>query len=330
MAAIPATYRAYLHEGYGDLATELQLRCDVPQEILKTDQVRIQVHAAGLNPADYKIIEIGASFMPVSLSPEEPFRVGFDVAGVVAEVGSDVTSLKVGDEVLARGDFITRGSCAEYVVIDTKYIVQKPAKLSFQLAASLPVIGLTSYQALSAEGQLQKGERVLVLGGSSGTGVIAIQIAKLLGASFVAATTSTRNIDFVLSFGADRVIDYTIEKWAEVLEAHSIDLIYDCGVEPNAWDEGAQRVLKVNTGRLVTISREITPSESPIGATYIRFRKVPNSTDLALVTQWVESDQLRVPIDSVYAFEDLLNAFKAIKAGHTRGKVILEVITSKP
>ncbi|TMW64328.1 hypothetical protein Poli38472_012950 [Pythium oligandrum] len=329
MTAIPPTYRAYAYENYGSVATELKLRSDFPQETLKADQVRIRVHAAAINPIDYKLIEFGGCYLPVSSTPENPFRVGFDVAGIIAEVGSDVTDLRVGDEVLAMAGFTIRGTCAEYVVIEATCVAHKPAKLSFQHAAGLSLAGETSYQALVAQGQLQHGHRVLVLGGSSATGLLAIQIAKALGASFVVATTSTRNVALVQSFDADRAIDYTTEKWSEVLDEHSIDLIYDCGVEPNAWNEGAQRVLKPK-GRLVTIGQEITPSESPIGATYTRFRTQPKRTDLRVLTGLVERDQLRVPIESVFPFENLSEAFDTLKGGRSRGKIILEVIPSQP
>ncbi|TMW64325.1 hypothetical protein Poli38472_012947 [Pythium oligandrum] len=327
-AAVPATYRAYVHEHFGELAQELKLRTDVPQETLKNDQVRIHVHAAAINPIDYKLIEWGARMLPFAPTPERPFRIGFDVAGVIAELGSDVTDLQVGDAVLAMGDFVTKGTFAEYVVIDAKYVAPKPAKLSFQHAAGLSLAGQTSYQALVAQGQLQQGHRVLVLGGSSATGSLAIQIAKALGASFVAATTSTRNVEFVQAFGADRVIDYTTEKWVDVLDANSIDLIFDCGVESASWNDDAQRVLKHDTGRFVTIGQEITPIESPVGATYIRFRTQPSGADLLVLTGLVERDELRVPIDSVFGFEDLLGAFKSVKTGRSRGKVILEVVAA--
>ncbi|TMW64324.1 hypothetical protein Poli38472_012946 [Pythium oligandrum] len=330
MVATPATFRAYSYEHFGDVTEQVKLRTDIPQDTLKADQICIQVHAAALNPIDYKLIEWGTRMQSVPPTPERPFRVGFDFAGIVAEVGSEVTDLKVGDEVLGMGEFPKNGTFAEHITIGTNHVVRKPSKLNFHQAAGLALTGQTSYQALTAQGQLQKGQRVLILGGSSATGMLAIQIAKALGASFVAATTSTRNIEFVQAFGADRVIDYTTEKWSDVLDANSIDLIYDCGVEAGAWDEGAQRVLKAETGRLVTIGDDMSPSESPIGATYVCFCTHPNNSDLAVLTELVENDQLHVPIDSVFAFEDLLDAFKTLKTGRSRGKIILDVVSSQP
>ncbi|TMW64323.1 hypothetical protein Poli38472_012945 [Pythium oligandrum] len=329
--SVPATYRAYVHEAFGDVHAQVKLRTDIPQETLKADQVRIRVHTAALNPLDYELIEWGSRILPVSPTPEHPFRIGFDVAGVIAEVGSDLSNINVGDDVLALTDFASKGTFAEYLVVAASNVFLKPATLSFHEAAGLPLAGKTSYQALTAQGQLQNGQRVLILGGSTTTGTLAIQIAKALGASFVAATTSTRNVEIVQSLGAEQVIDYTTDAWADVLDTNSIDLIYDCGVEPNAWNDAAQRVLKVSTGRFVSIGQALTtPIESPIGATYVCFRTQPTHGDVPKLIQLVESNQLRVPIDSVYAFDQLVDAFKALKTGCARGKIILKVADTEP
>ncbi|GAB9477896.1 Quinone oxidoreductase protein, partial [Globisporangium polare] len=222
------TFRAYVFESFGDALEEIKLRTSVPQTIVGPTQVRIKVHAAALNPIDWKVVEFGKAFLPTAPSAENPFRLGFDVAGTLVEVGADVSAndFKVGDAVLGMAYFGETGSFAEYFVSDAKYVALKPASLSFNHAAGLSLAGKTSYQALITHGKLKEGDRVLILGGSSATGALGIQIAKALGAAHVIATTSTRNVELVKSFGADEVVDYTKEKWGDVLEPHSIDLIY--------------------------------------------------------------------------------------------------------
>ncbi|TMW67015.1 hypothetical protein Poli38472_012131 [Pythium oligandrum] len=322
---LPTTFRGYLFEKFGDALQEIKLRTDLTHAPLGPSQIRVKVFTTALNPVDHKLVEVGARFMPTAPTAENPCRLGFDAAGKVVEVGADVSNVKIDDEVLGMAYFGSTGTWAEYAVLEAANVVHKPTSLSFGQAAGLPLVGQTTYQALTTHGHFQAGQRVLILGGSTATGAIAIQVAKALGASFVAATASTRNVDFVKSFGADQVIDYTSEKWANILEAHSIDLIYDCGVEPKAWDEGAQSVLTKDTGRLVTIGLPITPSESPIGATYTRMGGRPSQSDLQALVSLADSGKLTIPVDSVYAFEDLLDAVAAQKAGRARGKIILSI-----
>lgn len=326
--ALPDTFRAYVFESYGDALREIKLREHVPQTPLAPHEVRIKVHAAALNPIDYKIVELGQLFFPSPPSTEHPFRLGFDVAGTLVEVGADVVreDLHVGDAVFAMAYFGATGTFAEYVTLDARFVARKPARLSFDLTAGLPLAGQTSYQALTRYGKLKAGDRVLILGGSSGTGTLAVQIAKALGAAFVAATTSTRNVELVRSLGADQVIDYTKEKWSDVLAPHSIDLIYDCGVEPTAWHDVAQTVLKRDTGVFVTIEPRLTPSESPIGATLHAIRTDPNAADLAALAALVDAGQLVVPVDSVHRFERLLDAVVVQKSNRARGKIIVQVL----
>lgn len=325
---IPDTFRAYVAEGFGDVEHQIKLRTDVPQAPVGPDQVRIKIHAAAVNPVDYKLVEAGQRFMATPPSAENPLRLGFDVAGTLVEIGADVKrdDLHVADAVYAMAFFGGTGTFAEYIVINASYVAPKPTNLSFTHAAGLPLAGQTSYHALVTFGKLKKGDRVLILGGSSGTGGLAIQIAKALGASFVAATASARNIDLVKSFGADQVIDYTSEKWGDVLEPHSIDLIYDCAMEPHSWNDAAQIVLKRNTGIFVTIELDVKPIESTIGATFHAIYVNPKAENLIAMTKLIDAGKLFVPIDSVHPFEDLMDAVKVQMSGRARGKIILQVL----
>ncbi|TMW58443.1 hypothetical protein Poli38472_010002 [Pythium oligandrum] len=218
------------------------------------------------------------------------------------------------------------GSFAEYMESDECYIAHKPKNMIFRDASGVPLAGLTSYQALAKYGKLRTGDRVLIIGGSSGTGVYGIQIAKTLGAAFIAATTSACNAAFVKGLGADQVIDYTSEDWSEVLEPHSIDLIYDCGFEWHSWNDVAQKVLKPDSGIFVTINGSAPLNESTTGTKAYRFITDTNSTDLEVITTLAEAGKVTTPIDSVFKLENTVDAIKHIKAGHARGKIIIEVI----
>lgn len=329
--ALPTTFRAYVFEGYGDALEQIKLRSDVPQAPLAPTQVRIKVHAAAVNPIDYKIVEYGARFFPSPPTADRPFRLGFDVAGTVVEVGADVAAtrpdLLIGTAVYSMTTFTSTGSFAEYIALDAQLVSRKPNSLSYEHAAGLALAGQTTYQALVTHGKLTRGQRVLVLGGSSATGAFAIQIAKALGAAYVAATTSARNVELVRSFGADLVIDYTQQQWRDALDAHSIDLICDCGVEPKAWHDDAQIVLKRDSGVFVTIDSQATGGDSPIHATFVSMRTNPSAETLEELTKLVDAGQLIVPVDSVHAFENLLNAVTVQKSGRARGKIVLQVLT---
>ncbi|TMW60967.1 hypothetical protein Poli38472_001009 [Pythium oligandrum] len=325
ITTVPSTFQGYVFENFGDSLQEIKLRSDLTHSPLQPTHVRIKVHSAATNPVDYKLIEVGEHFFSTGPTPENPMRLGFDVAGIVVEIGEDVKDLAIGSEVFGSASLGSTGSFAEYIDVDVTTLARKPTNMTFDQAAGAPGVGATSYDALANYGKLKSGQRVLILGGSSATGLFGIQIAKALGASFIGVTTSTPNVEFVQGFGADQAIDYTREKWSEVLEPHSIDLIYDCGVEEKAWDDGAQRVLKKDTGILVTIGMPITPSESPIGASYFHFFNTVKKESLIKVAKLIETNQLITPIDSVHTFENLLDAIKKQKSNRARGKIILQV-----
>uniref|UniRef100_K3WJC7 Enoyl reductase (ER) domain-containing protein n=1 Tax=Globisporangium ultimum (strain ATCC 200006 / CBS 805.95 / DAOM BR144) TaxID=431595 RepID=K3WJC7_GLOUD len=322
---VPTKFSAYEYTSYGDPLDQVKLVAGIPMpKKLKRSYVRIRVHSAALNPVDYKIAQAGFNFFPVGPSPDAPFRIGFDAAGTVVEVGGAVEGFKIGDLVYTMTPFSGFGTIAQYLDVDAKYVAPKPEILSFDQAASIPLAGLTSFQSLVSHGKIQKGSRVLILGGSGGTGTYAIQIAKALGA-YVITTTSFRNAEFVKSLGADEVIDYTKEKWVDVVDAHSIDVLYDCGMEPASWNNDAQKVLKKDTGHFVTILDIPNPIESPIGTKYTRVRVQASGTDLQKLTEFVEKGQLVSSIDSVYPFGNLLDAVTKVKSGRARGKVIIHV-----
>ena len=194
---------------------------DVPQPALLADSVLIEVHAASVNPVD-GIVQAGylKEMMPITF----PFTMGFDVSGVVVEVGDQVSKFKIGDEVFSRPNGMQAGTIAEYAVIKEEELAIKPSNISHQEAASIPLVGLTAWQAMVTKGNLQKGQKILIHAGSGGVGTLAIQMAKHLGAE-VATTTSAVNAEMVKSLGADVVIDYKTQKFEEELSDY--DLVFD-------------------------------------------------------------------------------------------------------
>ncbi|TMW69158.1 hypothetical protein Poli38472_001314 [Pythium oligandrum] len=327
VASVPATYRAFQYVEFGITEDKLFVNNQTTQETLSNTQVRIRVHSASVNPVDWKILEWTGAMFGLRLLPtkEEPFGIGFDTAGIIVEVGADVKTLTVGDAVYSMTPLGKFGSIRDYVTIEEEYVAPKPASLSFDEAASLPLAALTSWSVLAQYAKVQKGERVLILGGSGGTGTLGIQLAKALGA-YVIATTSARNVELVKSLGANEVIDYTTQKWGDVVDAHSIDVLYDCGVEPASWNYDAQRVLKHNTGRFITTFPPDEPIiDSPIGATYEHIINEASGEGLRRITEFVEKKQLVPVIDSVYPFEQTVDALAELKKGHARGKIVIQI-----
>ncbi|MCI0640715.1 MAG: NADP-dependent oxidoreductase [Gemmataceae bacterium] len=186
---------------------------DIPRPVPKPDEILVMVHAAGLNPIDNMILK--GTFKPI-LQFQLPATLGSDLAGVVVEVGSRVTRFKPGDAVFASVFDLGTGALAEFALVPEYAAALKPANLDFVQAASIPMVGLTSWQALKERMHLKPGQKVFIPAGAGGIGTFAIQLAKYLGAK-VGTTTSTGNVDMVQSLGADEVIDYTKQEFDEVL-----------------------------------------------------------------------------------------------------------------
>lgn len=193
---------------------------DMPEPALGQDDVLVEIHAAGLNPLDSKIRD-GEFKLILPYRPS--FILGHDMAGIVARVGSKVRRFKVGDEVYARPRDGRVGTFAELIAINEADLALKPKSLTMEQAASIPLVGLTAWQALVERAGLQKGQKVLIHAGSGGVGAFAIQLAKHLGAT-VSTTTSTANVELVRSLGADVVIDYKKEDFEKVVSGYDVVL----------------------------------------------------------------------------------------------------------
>lgn len=323
----PSTFKGYQFTQYGDAIENIKLNPSIKHHELKPTEVRVKVYCAGVNPADYLFVEHGAMLTSVTPSADHPFGVGCDFSGVIDEVGADVTTFQVGDAVYGVSPFESFGTMAEYFYVDSKFVAHKPKNMTFKQAAGVPGVAHTGYEILVTKfGKVQPGDRVLILGGSGGCGSAGVQIAKSLGA-YVIATTSTRNVEFVKSLGADEVIDYTSSKWGEVLKPHSIDFIYNCGVEPESWNGAAQTVLKPQTGKFVAIFFIEQPvKDSPIGASLFEYRGSATPGVMAEISKIIEAEQLITPIDSVYPFENFTDAIKRQMTKRARGKIIIEIV----
>lgn len=318
----------------------LQL-ADMPAPELRDDEVLVEVHAAGVNLLDSKI---RAGEFKLILPYRLPLVLGHDVAGVVVKVGPRVQQFKLGDEVYARTDDFRIGTFAEFVPVKEASLALKPAGLTMEEAASVPLVALTAWQALVEKAGLKKGQKVFIQAGSGGVGTFAIQLAKHLGAT-VATTTSTTNVALVKSLGADVVIDYKTQDFEDVLRDYDVVL--------NSQDaktlEKSLRVLK-RGGRLITISGPPDPefgkeSGAPgfvklvvrllsagirrraksrgVGFSFL-FMKA-NGSQLREITRLFESGAVRPVMDRVFPFESTNEALAYVEAGRAKGKVVVKL-----
>ncbi|WP_309683088.1 NADP-dependent oxidoreductase, partial [Polaromonas sp.] len=235
--------KAFIVDRYGE---KEPLRAgEVPEPVLREDEVLVQVHAAGVNQLDCKIRN---GEFKLILPYRAPFVLGHDVAGVVVRVGPRVRQFKPGDEVYSRPDDFRIGTFAEFVAVKEDSLAIKPKNITMEEAASIPLVGLTAWQALVEKARLKKGQKVFIQAGSGGVGTFAIQLARHLGAT-VATTTSAGNVALVKSLGADVVIDYGQDDFEKILRDYDVVLNSQDGKTL----EKSLNVLKPG-GKLISIS----------------------------------------------------------------------------
>jgi NADPH:quinone reductase-like Zn-dependent oxidoreductase len=325
--------KAVVYTNYGS-PDVLEIR-DIKKPVPNDDQVLIKVRAASINPLDWHFME-GTPYimraMGVGLrKPKDP-RLGVDYAGTVEAVGKNVTQFKPSDEVLGGKS----GAFAEYVCARAdRAIVLKPANLTFEQAASVPIAAITALQGLRDKGKIQPGQKVLINGASGGVGTFAVQIAKSFGAD-VSGVCSTRNLDLVRSLGADHVIDYTKEDFTKGDQRY--DLILDnVGTQPLS---GFRRVLNPN-GIFVMIGGGgpndgglIGPLGRPVKALLLSpfisqkmgmLMAELNKKDLAILGDLMQSGKVTPVIDRTYPLSKIAEAIRYLEQGHARGKVVITV-----
>jgi NADPH:quinone reductase-like Zn-dependent oxidoreductase len=326
------TMKAIVQDEYGT-ADVLELR-DIDKPKVEDDEVLVRVHAAGVDRGVWHLMTGVPYFLRLIIpdlglrAPKIPVR-GSDVAGVVATVGKDVTRFKAGDEVFGIG----KGSYAEYTSVLENKLASKPVNLTFEQAAVVPISGLTALQAVRDSGNVQSGQKVLILGASGGVGTFAVQIAKSFGAD-VTGVSSTTKTDLVRSLGADHVIDYTREDFAE--GEHVYDVIIDTGghsslshlrraLTPKGtvvlvgsetdgrWFGGFDRSVRASL-----VSRFVTQQ-------LVAFVNSENHEDLLVLTELIEAGKVAPVIDRTYPLSEAPKAIHYLRERHARGKIAITV-----
>ena len=291
---------------------------DAPKPHPGEGEILVRVHAAGVNPVDWKIRE---GHLKEMLKHTLPLVLGWDVSGVVTALGSGVTRFKVGDEVFSRPDISRDGAYAEYIVIRESEVALKPKSINHLHAAALPLAGLTAWQTLVDAAALSAGQRVLIHAAAGGVGSMAVQIAKDRGA-YVIATASARNHDYLRELGADEIIDYETMRFDE--KAAEMDVVLDTmGGETQ---ERSWKVLKKG-GILVSI---VSPPSTDTAVTYgVRSAFVfiePNAAQLSELAALVDAARLKVHVATVLPLAEAKRAHQLSEGGHTRGKIVLQVL----
>jgi len=314
---------------------------DMPAPEPQEDDVLIQIHAASVNPLDSKIRD---GEFKLILPYRLPLILGNDLAGVVVRVGSRVRRFKPGDEVYARPHKDRIGTFAEFIAVKEDGVALKPTSLTMEEAASIPLVGLTAWQALIEKGQLKKGQKVLIHAGSGGVGTFAIQLAKHVGAT-VATTTSARNIELAKGLGADIVVDYKKDDFSTILKDY--DLVLD--TQGGQAQEKSLKVLKPG-GKLIGIVGPPDPDfAKEMGASWFlkmamrflsyRIRKAakhhdvrysflfmhPDGGQLSQIATLMDAGAIRPVIDRVFPFESTAEALTYVETGRVKGKVVIKI-----
>jgi len=322
--------KAIVQDVYGS-ADVLELR-DIDKPEIADDEVLVRVHAAGVGRDVWHVMR-GLPY-PIRLAgyglraPKNPV-IGSDVAGVVEAVGKNVSKFEPGDEVFGIG----KGSYAEYARAPEDKLAPKPANLAFEQAAVLAIMGSTALQGLRDQGKVEPGQEVLIIGASGGVGTYAVQIAKAFGAH-ITGVCSTAKVEMVRSIGADRVIDYTREDFAEGDQRY--DVILDIG--GNSSLSRLRRAL-ASQGTLVIVGGEgggrwlggldrqlrATMLSPFVGQKLGTFVSTPNHEDLLVLKELIESGKVTPVIDRTYPLAEVPDAIRYLEEGHARGKVVITV-----
>jgi NADPH:quinone reductase-like Zn-dependent oxidoreductase len=315
--------KAFIHENYGPPATLRMGEVDKPAP--GAGEVLVKVRAVSVNAADWHALRGKPLFSRATLGVLRPKHqlLGVDIAGQVEAVGSGVTRYQPGDQVYANLLDHGYGGFAEYVPVPVDVMALKPATLSFEEAAAVPMAAVTALQGLGHHGPIQPGQQVLVNGGSGGVGSFAVQLAKASGAE-VTALTSTPNLELVRSLGADHVLDYTTTDVAD--SGRRYDLILDTVGNRSVADlrralaEGGKAAVTgfTSVAKLLGVSLRG-------GKTIAMVQAHVTTIDLELLSELIEAGKVRPQIDRRYAFAELPAAIAYLEQGHARAKVVAEV-----
>ena len=341
---LEANMKSLMITKYGDVNSSLEEQ-EVPKPAVKANQILIKTFSSSFNPIDYKIVS-GDYKALGKLS--FPAGIGRDISGIVDEVGKNVRKFKTGDKVYSRINESFVGTMAEYVLSNVEDTALMPLNLGFDESASIPLVGLTTYQALVDVAKLSKGESVLIHAGSGGIGTFAIQLAKHLGAK-VTTTTSAKNVSFVKGLGADKVIDYTSQNYLD--EGAVFDVVYDTIGGDHTLN--SFKVLK-ERGRVVSIAgtidsitaeqfglnkfirmilafqgRKVFKTASKMNAKYRFLYMSPNGEQLKKLAKLYESGAIKPVLDKTYKFSESIQALEYLSKGHAKGKVVVKICGEK-
>jgi len=334
-----AKMRAAYISKYGKSEKLVFGEVDVP--LVGDFDVLVEIYAASLNPIDFKIRDGKLKFLR---SYSFPLILGHDLAGVVTAVGSKVTRFKKGDKVYSRPRNGRTGSLTQFIAIDENELASMPKNITFAEAASIPLVGLTSWQALVDVARIKRGDRVFIQAGAGGVGTFAIQLAKHFGAHVI-TTTSSRNTEFVRSLGADEVIDYKTQKFEEILK--NIDIVFDTLggealynsfriIRPHGWvvsisgdpDQRLAEDMNLNFFKrevLRLVGRKANKLAAKAHANYRFIFMKSSGSQLAQIARFIEDGIIKPIVDKEFSFEESQKAMDYLELGHSRGKIVIKI-----
>jgi NADPH:quinone reductase-like Zn-dependent oxidoreductase len=290
---------------------------EVPRPRLRSGEVLVRVHAAGVNPLDCKV---RAGSLNGFIQPKLPLIPGWDLSGVVEEVGPGASQFKKGDEVFAMADPTRDGAYADYIAIREAAVALKPKSLHHVRAAAVPLSVLAAWQSLFDLGRLQRGQRILIQGGSGGVGHFAVQLAKWKGAH-VLATASKKNQELLRKLGADETIDYTTQTFEDV--ARNIDIVIDTvGGETQ---ERLWLVLKKGGALISLVQPPSGEKANQFGVRGMMCSVQPGGAQLSKIAKLIDSGKLKPTIDRILPLSEARRAHELSQNGHVCGKIVLRV-----
>ncbi len=332
--------KAYTVKKYGK--KETLHSTDVSEPTISENEVLVQIHSSGVNQLD-SLVRNGE--FKIFLPYKTPFVNGHDMAGVVTKVGAKVSKFKVGDEVYARPADHRIGTFAEYISVNENDLALKPKNISMDEASSIPLVGLTSWQALVEIANLKKGQKVFIQAGSGGVGSFAIQLAKHIGA-FVATTTSSANTGLVKSLGADLVIDYKTQDFATILKDY--DVVLHSNKDAKVLEKSlgilkqggtlvsltgpptGEFAKKIGLGwhlqmimNLLSMSARRKAKKLNVNFKFLFMRA--DGKALSEITKLIEGEKIRPIVDKVFPFEQTNEAMSYVESGRAKGKVVVKV-----
>jgi len=321
--------------------TDILELVEVPEPRIKDDEVLVEIYSASVNQLDSKL---KSGEFKLLLPYKFPLILGHDVAGVVVKTGSKVKNFKVGDEVFSRVPDFQIGAFAEMIAINENFVAPKPKNISMEEASSIPLVGLTVWQAFLEKANLKKGQKVFIQAGSGGVGTFAIQLAKHLGA-FVATTTSEKNFDLVKQLGADVVINYKTQDFENILKDYDLVLnsqdqttlekslkilktggkIISISGPPDAAfakENGLNVFMKIIISFLSSKTKKLAKKQN---VDYAFLFMQANGKQLTEIGKLIEADIIKPIIDKIFPFEQTNDAISYVESGRAKGKVIIKI-----